>query len=375
MDRGVLLFGAGAVIFLLFSLLFVVGYARSLDGKYGKTAVAAAPPVPDDKKKAKGGVGGIVAIAAALFGGGGALFGALNDRNSDAIPVSREISAGALKGTMISPRKRADMVLIVPGSGPTDRNGNNPLGVKSDTYRLLAEGLFAQGIGSVRVDKRGMYGSSGAGDPNAVSIEQYAQDYRAWIDAIRAETVKKCVWLLGHSEGAIMVSAAAEGRRDVCGLILVSGPGRKLGDILRAQLRANPANGPILPAAEAAIAELEAGRRVDVTNMHPALAGLFAPQVQPFLISLMAVDPVELLRKARKKTLIIQGSTDLQVSLEDADLLNKAPRTRLRVIEGMNHVLKIAPADRAANLATYTDANLPLAPRLVERIEDFIDDD
>lgn len=375
MDRTTLLLIAGAVIFLLLAALVVVMYARGLDSRGGpKPAPAAAAPAEDaDKKKQKQAFGFVVGAGAAVFGVGAILADVIGDNRGP--PVSSEIAAGALHGTLLSPGGRADVVLIVPGSGPTDRDGNNPLGVKANSYRLLAEGLAEEGIASVRVDKRGMFGSKDAGDPNAVSIEQYAQDYRAWIDAIRAETGRKCVWLLGHSEGALMVSAAAEGRKDVCGLILVAGPGRRLGDVLREQLRANPANAPLLSSAEAAIAQLEAGRRVDVTGMHPALLPLFAPDVQPFLISLMAADPVELVRKARVQTLVVQGTTDLQVSETDARLLNKAPRTRLRIIEGMNHVLKEAPYDRAANIATYTDPNLPLAPRLVRRIEDFIDDD
>ncbi|HEX5008186.1 MAG TPA: alpha/beta fold hydrolase [Hyphomonadaceae bacterium] len=286
-----------------------------------------------------------------------------------------ELSAGELHGTLLSPRKNAPVVLIVPGSGPTDRDGNNPMGVRANVYKLLAEGLAQEGIASVRVDKRGMFGSASAGNPNDVSVEAYAADYRAWIDAIRAETGRKCVWLLGHSEGALMVSAAAEGRKDVCGLILVSGMGRKMGDIIRAQLQANPANAPLLGEAFAALDDLEAGRRTDTSHMHPALLPLFAPQVQDFLITVLATDPVDAVRRAGVKTLIVQGTTDLQVTEEDARLLNKAPRTRMEIIRGMNHILKEAPMERAANLATYTNPDLPLHPKLVREIEDFIKDD
>jgi hypothetical protein len=287
-------------------------------------------------------------------------------------PVATEISAGALAGTLLSAAAGDPIVLIVPGSGPTDRDGNSPLGVRANSYELLAEALARAGVSSVRVDKRGMFGSQGAGDPNAVSVEVYAADYRAWIDAIRARTGHACVFLLGHSEGALMVSAAAVGRSDVCGLVLVSGMGRRMGDVLRAQLRDNPANAPVLAPALAAVAELEAGRKVDTSAMHPALLPLFAPQVQDFLISVLAADPVELVGKANVKTLVVQGSTDLQVTLEDARLLDAAPGTTLEIVDGMNHVLKQAPTERAANLATYADPSLPLHPRLVEVIRAFV---
>src|SRR5262245_27369550 len=149
-----------------------------------------------------------------------------------------EVAAGALHGTMLTTGPRAPIVLIVPGSGPTDRDGNSLLGVRAANYRLLAEALARKGVSSVRVDKRGMFGSAGAGDPNAVTVELYATDIRAWIDSIRKATGTRCVWLLGHSEGALMVSAAARERNDVCGLVLVAGAGRRWGDVLRAQLAA-----------------------------------------------------------------------------------------------------------------------------------------
>jgi hypothetical protein len=316
-----------------------------------------------------------MSIVAASLTVGGALASLKIFDGDDAPPVASEISAGPLHGAMLMPRKKAPVVLIVPGSGPTDRDGNSPLGVKANTYSLLAEALAKEGIGSVRVDKRGLFSSAGAGDPNSVTVETYAEDYRAWIDTIRAQTGRKCVWLLGHSEGALMVSVAAEGRKDVCGLILVSGMGRKMGDVIREQLRANPANAPLLDQAFAALDDLEAGRHLDTSNMHPALLPLFAPQVQDFLISVFATDPVEAVRRARVNTLIVQGTADLQITLEDARLLDKAPRTQLRTIAGMNHILKDAPGDRAANLATYSNPDLPLAPRIAGVIEDFIEDD
>jgi len=150
--------------------------------------------------------------------------------------------------------------------------------------------------------------------------------------------------------------------------------GRTMGDVIRQQLRDNPANAPVLDEAMSALAELAAGRRVDVSAMHPALGPLFAPQVQDYLISVINLDPVEELNRANTDTLILQGKTDLQVTVEDARLLDRARKTKMRLVDDMNHVLKEAPADRAANLATYADPSLPLAPRLVGRIEDFVKD-
>lgn len=188
--------------------------------------------------------------------------------------------AGALQGTMLAPGvAHSSVILIIPGSGPTDRNGNSPLGVGSSTYRLLAEGLVARGVTTVRIDKRGMFGSARAiPDPNAVTIPDYVADVRSWTSVIRARTGAPCIWLLGHSEGGLVALAAARAP-DVCGLLLLSAAGRPLGTVLREQLRANPANAPVLDQAMSALTTLEAGRRVDTTGMHPGLMPLFAPRI------------------------------------------------------------------------------------------------
>jgi pimeloyl-ACP methyl ester carboxylesterase len=277
---------------------------------------------------------------------------------------------------MLPGAKGSAPVLIIPGSGPTDRDGNNPLGVRAASYRLLAEGLAARGIGSVRIDKRGMFGSRAAvADGNAVTVADYASDVHAWVKAIRAATGAPCVWLLGHSEGGLVaLAAAAEAPEGVCGLMLVAAPGRKVGAALREQLRANPANAPLLDQALAAIEQLEAGQRVDTAALHPALMSLFAPPVQGFLISLLAQDPAALLARYRGPALVLHGRRDIQATVADAERLAAArPGVKLVMLEDVNHVLKrVATYDRAANAATYADPDLPLAPEVVEAVAGFV---
>ena len=185
--------------------------------------------------------------------------------------------AGPLSGTLLGPSDpAAPVVLIVPGSGPTDRDGNNPLGVRASSYRLIAEGLAASGIRSVRIDKRGMLASRGAvADANAATIEDYAADARAWAQFAARRAGAKCAWLVGHSEGGLVELTAAQKPAGICGLILVATPGRPLGEVMRAQIHANPANAPIQDQADAAITALEAGKPVDPATLHPALAPLF----------------------------------------------------------------------------------------------------
>ncbi|MEO0871942.1 MAG: alpha/beta fold hydrolase, partial [Pseudomonadota bacterium] len=199
---------------------------------------------------------------------------------------------GDLAGTLIPPADGKPTVLIIPGSGPTDRDGNNPMGVTAASYRLLAEALAERGIGSVRIDKRGMFASKAAtANANDVTVSAYASDVAAWVNVAREEAGADCIWLLGHSEGGLIALDAAQSQQGICGIMLVASVGRTLGDTLREQLRANPANAPILDEALAAIASLEAGERVSAQGMHPALMSLFAPAVQGYLIDLMSRDP------------------------------------------------------------------------------------
>jgi uncharacterized protein len=284
--------------------------------------------------------------------------------------------AGPLQGTMLAPASGgAPVMLIIPGSGPTDRNGNNTHGLKASTYRLLAEGLAARGIGTVRIDKRGMFGSSAAvADANAVTIDDYAADVDAWTAAIRRQTGAPCVWVLGHSEGGLVALAAAQKATDICGLVLVSTAGRPIGEVLREQLRSNPANASVLGQATSAIDALEAAKRVDVTGMNPVLLPLFRPQVQGFLISEFSYDPAKLISTFCKPVLIIQGERDIQVGVPDAERLKQAaPNAELVLLPDTNHVLKtVSSDDRRANVATYSDPSLPLAPGVVDAVVSLV---
>jgi len=168
--------------------------------------------------------------------------------------------------------------------------------------------------------------------------------------------------------------AAAGESTDICGLVLVAAAGRPLGVVLREQLRANPANAPLLGQALTAIAELEAGRHFNTAMMDPALLPLFAPPIQGFLISAFSYDPAKLLRGYGRPVLILQGQRDIQVSEADARLLKQAdPQATLVLLPNANHVLKQVDSDDiSANVATYADPGLPLAPGVLDAISSFL---
>lgn len=285
-------------------------------------------------------------------------------------PVTLPSEPAPLQGTMLAPEGETRAVaVIIAGSGPTDRDGNSPLGVNAATYRLLAEGLAEQGIATVRYDKRGIAGSAAAATAEAdLRFGQMADDAAGWARLAAATTGRECAWLIGHSEGALVAEVAARNAEGICGLVLLAGAGRPAGVVIREQLASVPE--PLKTEAFAALSELEAGR---TTQGPPALAALFRASVQPYLISWLPLDPAELLATYPGPVLIGQGTTDLQFGMADAEALATArPDATLARWDGVNHLLKIAPADRAANIATYADPALPLAPGVVETVATFI---
>jgi uncharacterized protein len=308
----------------------------------------------------------------------GGLFPALQARS--AVPAEKIVHLpgphGPLGGVLQpAGAHAAPVVLVIPDGGPTDHDGNNLRGLRAGTYRLLAAELADAGITSLRIDKRGFYLSAAAiADPDAVTVEDYATDARAWLRDLQRHTGARCVWLLGHGEGALVALIAAQQPSQLCGLVLVAAAGRPLGEVLRAQLARQSPNAPLSHPVVAAINALEAGRHVDAASLPKPLLALFRPRVQGFLISAFAYDPVQLLHAYPGPVLVLQGGRDLVVDEADARRLAQASaHTRLVVLPEVNHVLKaVSSAERSSNLATYAQAGLALAPGVTSAIVDFI---
>ena len=293
-------------------------------------------------------------------------------QNNDTLstqPVILKTATGEIFGTLTLPtnnNKKVPVALIIAGSGPTDREGNN-ISMKNNSLKMLAEALAKQGIASLRYDKRGVAESrKSAKSELDLRFEDYINDAKGWIDFLLAKNQFSKVIVIGHSEGSLIGMIAAEDRAT---FISIAGAGRSADLILKEQLAAQPKQ--IKDTCFAIIDSLKSGKTVEKVN--PLLFSLFRPSVQPYMISWFKYDPQIEINKIKKKSLIVQGTKDIQVSLIDAELLSKANnKSQLLVVENMNHVLKIVEGDRKENMATYNNQTIPVSEKMISGIVDFI---
>ena len=285
------------------------------------------------------------------------------------VTIETSIS-GKLHGTLTMPekkKKKTPIALIIAGSGPTDRDGNNSM-MKNNSLKLLAEQLALNGIGSVRYDKRGVAGSiSAARSESELRFENYISDAKDWINWIKINNPHSKIIVIGHSEGSLIGMIAATESADA--FISIAGAGRAIDIVLKEQLGSQPKM--IKDISFQIIDSLKIGKTKDSIN--PILYSLFRPSVQPYLISWFKYDPQIQIKNLHKPSLIIQGNNDIQVTSEDANLLyNANPKNKLIIIDKMNHIFKLVEGDRKANVDTYNNPSLPIAPLLIENIVKFI---
>ena len=276
-----------------------------------------------------------------------------------------------LFGTLCIPTnvKHYPVALIIAGSGPTDRDGNSPGGLSSDAYKILAHRLAANGIATLRYDKRGAgEGISAMKSEADLRFDDYISDARSWIDTLHASHDFSKVFVIGHSEGSLVGMVAAS---NADGYISIAGTGNPIGVVLKKQMAAK-LSGPKLDTVYSIIDSLAAGLMVKHVPM--ALYTLFRKSVQPYMISWMKYHPVEEIKKLKVPILILQGTNDIQVDTTEARLLAMAdPNAKLVLIPNMNHVFRIVgSSNRSDNLKTYSQPNLPISDELVNEITSFM---
>ena len=279
------------------------------------------------------------------------------------------IAEGNLYGTLYTPSvtTKIPLAIIVAGSGPTDRNG------VADSYKQLAEQLCKNNIATFSYDKR-MIGKSKMKlrEEDAV-LENFVDDLCAWIKFFESDTNYSEIVLIGHSEGALLSLLAAQRMPSVKQVVSLSGTGRPLQDVLKEQLSVQMKGQPAaIDQAFKYINTLAKGEKIkDVT---PTWNVLFRPSIQPFMITSFRYDPAKEIAKLKVPVLIVSGTTDIQISDEDAKKLSVAsPSSKLVNIEGMNHTLKLCKSrDLSTQLQAYQDKTMPISTELVSEIVAFI---
>ena len=280
-----------------------------------------------------------------------------------------ETPTGNIEGTLLVPSKEnTPLVLIIAGSGPTDRDGNN-ISLQNNSLKMIAQGLYMNDIASFRFDKRGISRSAAAGmSEEDLRFEHYIEDVQQWCSLLKEDSRFSSFIILGHSEGSLIGMIASQ-TVSPDKFISLAGPGFSMQATLRRQLADQPVY--ILSMSLPIIEQLEKGKTVD--SVPPLINMLFRPSIQPYLISTFKYDPVIEISKVQSPVLIVQGTTDIQIQVEDAKKLAAAnSNSELVIIEGMNHILKEADANRFLNLRTYGDPTLELKQGLMEKITKFI---
>lgn len=283
-----------------------------------------------------------------------------------------------LEGTLTLPdgaTKPVPVVLLIAGSGPTDRDCNSASGLKSDAFRMLADSLAQQGIAVARYDKRGsgknIVLAAAVLKPQEHRFDFYVSDAIGFIRQLQADKRFSGVFVAGHSEGSLVGMLAAR-QTDANGFISLAGAGRNIADVMKEQGRRLGNPGDIQREVDSALDSLKQGYSVHPTN--PILKNQLPPAMQPGLISWMKYDPATELKAFPKPVLIVQGRKDLQVSVADAERLNAArPGATLLLFDNMNHILKnVTGTSQADNFGPYNNPTLPLTPGLATAIAQFL---
>lgn len=290
------------------------------------------------------------------------------DTNFIETQIILKTKSGDIFGTLTTPKEFSNIsvTLIIAGSGPTDRDCNNPM-MKSDAYKKLAYELAENNIASVRYDKRGIAESIAAGKSEFdLRFDDYVNDAKEWIQQLKQDKRFSKVIVVGHSEGSLigmMASSSADK------FISIAGAGQTADKTLKEQLSTQPKE--VQDLSYPIIDSLVKGKTVD--NVNPMLNSLFRTSVQPYMISWFKYDPQIEIQKLSIPILILQGTNDIQVTVEDAKRLSKAnPKSQLILVDKMNHIFRTINGDKQTNIESYNNSSLPLADEFVKDITNFI---
>lgn len=261
------------------------------------------------------------------------------------------------------------LAILIQGSGPTDRNGNQPM-VNNNSLKYLAEGLSNRKIATFRYDKRLVnLARQGRLKEENIVFDDFIKDAIDVTAYFKKDPRFSKIIIIGHSEGSLVgMVASQENRADA--FISIAGAGQEIDDVIVDQLERQA------PALKEDARNSFDDLRVNgiATNYGEGLSSIFRPSVQPFMRTWMAYNPQKEIAKLNIPVFIINGNQDIQVDENEAKLLKEAkPDAEFLIIEGMNHIFKkITLGDTMENAKSYNEPNRKVMPELIETIENFI---
>lgn len=291
--------------------------------------------------------------------------------------ITLNTATGGVHGTLRTPpsAKKVPIAILIAGSGPTDRNGNQPT-MKNNSLKMLAESLYDNNIATLCFDKRGIGQSASAGlKESDLRFEDYIKDVQEWIALLSQDDRFSSVSVIGHSEGALIGLVASKKNDKVTKYISIAGVGEPAGKILRIQLEKQLMGQPqeLRDQIMSYISQLEQGKLIE--NVPASLNALFRPSVQPYMISWFKYDPQKEIAQLSIPVLIVQGTMDLQVAVDQVELLVTANKKAKKVIiEGVDHVMKNSQSKdmQSQFVNSYNNPTSSLNESLVKNIVDFL---
>lgn len=273
-----------------------------------------------------------------------------------------------IDGTLLKPNEgtKPNLAIIIAGSGPTNRNGNQNF-LKNNSLKKLAVGLTENGIATFRFDKRIVKQIRQNNVDKNMMFDDFVSDASDVINYFKEKDNYNKIYVIGHSQGSLVGMLSAKDKAD--GFISLAGAGHNIGDVLIEQITKTA---PMFSEdTKRVVKSLKEGKTT--TDFPIALASIFNADLQPFMMNWMSHNPTEIIKELKMSILIINGTKDLQVSVGEAEVLKEANDTaELVIIENMNHVLFEIEGGDLENSKSYNESFRAISPQLIKSITDFI---
>lgn len=273
-----------------------------------------------------------------------------------------------IDGTLLSPNnvKKPNLAIIIAGSGPTDRDGNQNF-LKNNSLKKLAVNLTNNNIATYRYDKRIVKQLKSNNLDKNIIFDHFVTDAKSVIDYFKSTKNFNKIYVIGHSQGSLVGMLAAKDRAD--GFISLAGAGQSIDQVIIEQVNKTAPN--FTEDTKRIFKTLKEGKTT--TDYPMALSSIFNIEIQKFMINWMKYNPTEVLSTLNIPILVINGTKDLQVSETEAKLLKEANKdATLKIIENMNHVLVTIEGDDLENSKSYAETQRPIAEGLIDTITNFI---